>query len=113
MKVKWRQHEMNLVTATGVILLVSYLWNMTHLSQQMIDMSYAGAFRDMHVPFNLYRNVIIPVIGSVALIYLFYLWINLYTIPRFLFPKKFDAGTSKISISFLKISLPSLAKKIY
>ena len=37
---------MILVTAIALMLIISYLWNMLHLSQQMINMGYAGPFND-------------------------------------------------------------------
>jgi len=112
MKVKWRQHEMILVTTVAVAKLTIYLWSIYKLPAIEINMRYAGPFNDMHVPFNLYRNVILPDIGLGILIYLSYLWLSLYTIPRLLFPKKFEAGTSKISLSFSKLSFQGLSKKI-
>lgn len=84
MKLKWRQHEMSLVTAVAIMVLVYHLWNILHLSKEYINMSYAGPFNDLHIPFNLYRNVIIPHIAIGVLIYLTYLWVNVYVIPGLL-----------------------------
>jgi two-component system LytT family sensor kinase len=110
--IKWRQHELILVTAIAVIRLGSYLWYMFHLPTEEMNMRYANVFKETHVPFNLYRNLILPDICIGFLIYLSYLWLSLYTVPRLLFSKKFEAGTSKISVSFSKISLEGLVKKI-
>jgi hypothetical protein len=46
------------------------------------------------------------------LVYLSYLWVNLYTVPRLLFLENKAAGTSAIPVSFKKIVLQSLAKKM-
>lgn len=109
--VKWRQHEIIFVTVIAATKLSIYLRSI-YFSGIPIDKTYAGPFIDMHVPFNLYRNVILPDVGIGLLIYLSYLWLNLYTVPRLLFPKKFQAGASKVSVLFSKISLQELAKKI-
>src|SRR6266513_437706 len=107
-KIKWRQHEIILVTAITAIMIAGYLWNIyhTHVSQ------IASAFISNNVPFNLYKNIILPDLGLALATYLSYLWINLYTVPRVFFPKKFESGTSKISISFSKISLQGQAKRL-
>ena len=110
-KIKWRQHEMILVTVLAVTKLSIYLWSI-YFSGNPIDKTYAGPFIDMHVPFNLYRNVVLPDVGIGVILYLSYLWLNLYTVPRLLFPKKFEAATSKVSVSFSKVSFQGFAKKI-
>lgn len=107
-KIKWRQHEMILVTATAVITLAGYLWQVYHTSTNQ----YASPFVNNNVPFSLFKNVLLPDVSVGLVIYLFYLWISLYTIPHLLFPKKFEAGTRMISVSLSKISLQGIAKKI-
>ena len=107
-KIKWRQHEIALATATLLIMSAGYLWNLKNTSAGQVE----SVFLDNHVPFNIYKNIILPDLGLALTAYLSYLWINLYTIPRLLFPKKFEAGTSRVRISFSKISLQGMAKKI-
>lgn len=84
MKLKWRQHEIALITSVGIMMLAGHLWNILHLSTEVINMSYAGPFNDLKVPFSLTRNVIIPYIAIYLLIYISYLWINIYIIPALL-----------------------------
>jgi len=92
----------------GAILLVSYL-----LQLHKTDISILSKpFADNNLSFNLYKNVIIPQIGAALLMYLSYLWVSLYTIPRLLFPRKVEGGTSKISMTLLKISFQGMAKKM-
>jgi len=76
------------------------------------DQDYAGPFIQNHVPFNLYRNVLWPEIGMSLMIYLCYMWVNLFITSGFLFPKKIVAGTSKMSLSFKKISFEGMGGKI-
>jgi hypothetical protein len=99
---------MILITASAAITLAGYLWRIYNTSAA----AYASPFINNDVPFNLYRNVLFPDISIGLFIYLFYLWINLYTVPRLLFPKKFEAGTSKITLASSKILFQGLAKKV-
>ena len=108
MKVRWRQHEIILVNTISAILLISYLWRIHNTSTEQ----FSTPFENNHVAFNLYKNVVLPDLGMGLLVYLSYMWLNLFTIPRLLFPKKFEGGTSKITISLSKISLQGMAKKI-
>lgn len=112
-KIKWRRDEVILVTVLAVARLSIYLWGIFHLSDQTINMSYAGAFNDMHVPFNLYRNEILPYLAIGLLIYLSYLWLNFYTIPGLLNTQKTRADASKISLSFSKLPLQAMGRKIW
>jgi len=107
-KIKWRQHEIILATAILVIMSAGYFYNLYLTSTDQI----ANPFISNHVPFNLCKNIILPDLGLPLITYLLYLWINLYTVPRLLFSKKFEAGTSKISISFSKIALQGPAKRL-
>ena len=108
MKIRWRQHELMLVTATALIALGGYLFD---LYKNGTD-QFANPFIETGTPFNFYKNVLVPhiIIGLSAC--LAYVWFSLYTIPRLLFPKKREASTSKISFSFSKNSFQGLAKKI-
>ncbi len=108
MNVRWREHEMTLVTIIASIVLASYLWAMHNTAPEQ----FASPFINNHVPFNLYRNVLLPDIGMGLLIYLSYVFMNIFTIQRLLFPKKIEAGTLKILLSFKKILLHGIAHKV-
>lgn len=75
---------------------------------------FAAPFIANNVPFDFHRNVLLPYIGMGFLIYVSYLVLTFFTIPRLLFPKKFEAGTSQISVSLtkMKISLRGMARKV-
>lgn len=108
MKIKWRQHELTLVTAIAVIALAGYFFDL----YQNGTNQFANPFIETRTPFNFYKNELLPhiIVGLSA--WLAYMWFSFYTIPRLLFPKKREAGTSKIALSFSKISFPGPAKKI-
>jgi histidine kinase/GHKL domain-containing protein len=112
MKLRWRQHEIIFATIIAIITLGGYLWHVYNLSPGQINTGFAAPFIQNHIPFNFYRNMVLPQVGAGLLIYLAYLFVNFFTIPRLLFPKKFQAGTSKISVSLKKISLQGMARKV-
>lgn len=110
MKIRWREHEMIFATMIAAIAIGGYLWEIHNTTTDQ----YAGPFINNHVPFSLYRNVLLPHIGMGLLIYVAYMLINIFTIPRLVFPKKFEAGTSQVSISLakMKLSLQGMAGKV-
>jgi two-component system LytT family sensor kinase len=108
MKVRWRQHEMIFVTMAAAMMLGGYVWRMRNTAWQQ----YAGPFINNHVPFNLFRNVLLPDIGVGLMLYCTYIFLNLVTIPRLASPKKFEAGTAQITVSLKKIITSRLAGKI-
>jgi two-component system LytT family sensor kinase len=75
MKIKWKYHELLFTTMATAVIIASYIGQ----SETGPD----AAFIQNHVPFNLFRNVLGPKIGMMLIIYLAYLFINSYAIPRF------------------------------
>jgi two-component system, LytTR family, sensor kinase len=108
MKIRWRQHELVFVTLFAAIMFGSYLWKIYSATTLQFELP----FIQNKVPFNLFRNVILPDIGMGLLIYLAYLFINYFTIPRLWSHEKKEAGTFQISASLKKIILTVLARKI-
>jgi hypothetical protein len=106
-KIRWRQHELILVTAIALISLIGRLWYIFNNQDQL-----ESSFLQTNTAFDLYKNVVLPDISVGLSVYLTYLLFSLYILPRLLFPKKVEAGTSKISLSFSRISFQGLAKKI-
>ncbi|MEP6846342.1 MAG: histidine kinase [Panacibacter sp.] len=82
-KIKWVQHEFILVTALALMKVISYLWEILHFSQEEINMRYANIFKETHVPFNLYRNIILPDMTVFVGAYLIYLVLHFYFTPCF------------------------------
>ncbi len=77
MKIRWKYHELLFATMATAIIIVGYI------GQSKTDFDIP--FIQNHVPFNLFRNVLGPKIGMMLVIYLTYLFINNYSIPRFQF----------------------------
>jgi hypothetical protein len=111
MKVRWREHEAILATMVAAILLAGNLWMGYHPA---LDQT-ANALPCLNNPasYNLFRNFLIPHIGMGLLIYLSYLFVNLFTVRRLIAPKKFREITSfKIATSLKKIVMPGLVCNI-
>ena len=100
MKLRWREHEMVMVTIIGVIVLGIYLWQLFVQGYHAFEAIYAAPFEARHFPFNLFRNVLVRDLGLGLLIYLSYLWINLFTIPRLLGLKGMQQGLTEGKIPF-------------
>jgi two-component system LytT family sensor kinase len=108
MKIRWRQHEMTLATTIFVILGIGYFRDLVNIDASQ----YSGAFVNNHVPFNLYRNVVLPDIGIGILIYSAYLLMNLFMLRRFYSLQKYEAGTSQISLVFNKVSMQAMIRNV-
>ena len=106
MKVRWREHELILVTMTAVILLAGYWQALRHVPE-----IFPAPFIN-NSPFNVYRNVLLPDIGLGVLVYCSYLFLHYFTIRRLIAPKKFEGGTLKIAVSLKKISIQGIARKV-
>ncbi len=90
MKIKWKYHELLFSTMAVAVIIASYIGQ----SKTGFDIP----FIQNHVPFNLFRNVLGPKIGIMLVIYLAYLFINNYSVPRFQFA---SGKTFKNLLSFL------------
>ncbi len=104
MKVRWKDHELIFASIATAIIIAGYA--------AYSGLGFDTPFNENHVPFNLFRNVLGPEIGMSLIIYLSYLFINIYTTPRLFFPKQFEAGTFQISLIFRKMLLKGKARKI-
>lgn len=64
MKVRWRQHEATLVIILFIIPGVAYLRDLYNTDRSQ----YASPFINNNVPFNLYKNVVLPDVSMGVLI---------------------------------------------
>ena len=54
------------------------------MSSEHLVENYGGAFTNVHLEFDYYRNVLFPHLFFLALLYGCYCWMNLYIIPHFM-----------------------------
>jgi two-component system LytT family sensor kinase len=110
MKVKWRLHELILVTVTFIGFCLAYTWH--HLSPEQLSANkhYAEIFSGHHLVFSVFRNQILPEAGMALLCYLLYLWVNLSIVP-WLWPlageKAFGRG-KKVMMLFIVFAVLTL-----
>jgi sensor histidine kinase YesM len=104
MKVRWREHEMIFVTILVVAQIIVYSSEIYTPSNARLGFEPAARFKENGIPFVYWRNVLMPQIFSVLLVYSAYLAINLLILPQF---KKitFDDFEKMLSIKTLKAIL--------
>jgi two-component system, LytTR family, sensor kinase len=79
MKLRWRQHEMLFVTMLAVWEMAVLLLNKTDFNQ--VSTEYAAAFSKNGFSFIYWKNVLVPQLSSVAIMYLLYLSVTLLILP--------------------------------
>ena len=81
MKVRWKEHEIMGVTMLIVWQMVLLFVNMNGHSQEAMGMDFITPFKANGIPFGYWKNVLLPQIGSLLLMYVAYLLINLLILP--------------------------------
>jgi two-component system LytT family sensor kinase len=97
MKLKWKQHELIFISIATAIIISGFIG--------AAGTGPEKAFIQNHVPFHLFRNVLGPEIGMSLIVYLIYLGINFYTIPRFLAARNLIKKLLSFFLQFLFIGL--------
>ena len=80
--IKWRENELVLMTIYCLVGIAGYWWKIFDRSGEELRKLYDYPFNEKHVPFDYFRNILFPETGLLALLYLFYFWMNLYILPR-------------------------------
>lgn len=81
MRVRWREHEMIFVTILVVTQILIALVNLDNSSFEHSQADFAEVFSANRIPFTYWKNVLVPELGIVLLMYLCYLSVNLLIIP--------------------------------
>ncbi len=63
MKIRWREHEMVLVTMIGAYCTGHLFMAIIRPGLSSFEAIYAAPFEARHFPFNLFRNVLVPDLG--------------------------------------------------
>src|SRR5258705_3198975 len=104
MKVRWREHEVILITILATVLLCRYGWMLYLLTPGQLHLRYEQPFTSHGATFNLYGNLVLPDLLSGLLIYLCYLYFHFYGIPRFANKKKWGWFLLQIFTGIILIS---------
>ncbi len=81
MKVRWREHEMIFVTILVVAQIIILLLKLYNHTNEQLEIDFAARFKENGIPFIYWKNVLLPQLSSILLIYLGYLSINLVILP--------------------------------
>jgi len=81
MKVRWREHEMIFVTILVAAQIIMSLLKMYNPSYNQSGIDFASRFKENGLSFIYWRNVLLPQMGSILLMYLGYVSINLLILP--------------------------------
>jgi two-component system LytT family sensor kinase len=83
-KIRWREHELIVVTIICLSGIAGYCWRIFSFSSADLDGWYGRPFTEHHLIFNYYLNILLPRAGIFLLAYLCYLRMNLFILPRLL-----------------------------
>src|SRR5882757_858506 len=81
---RWREHELILATVICVLSIVGYIWNILDNSWTDLNRIYGEPFFNNNIPFNYAQNVLLPGVGMAILLYLCFLQMNFFILPRLL-----------------------------
>ena len=98
-KIRWREHELLLVTIVVILGIAGYIWKIFDLSWDHLEQIYGEPFISNGIPFNYYRNILLPHTGLMLLLYLCYLRMNLFILPRLFQTDATEKGTFKLHFS--------------
>lgn len=82
MKIRWREHEILLVTILAAVQVIYILVDSYHASYEEVRL-LTERFSAAVLPFNYFLNVLLPQVGAIVLFYGTYLAINKLIIPLF------------------------------
>jgi len=83
-RLRWREHELVLVTVLCVLSIVGNAWHMLDTPSAALNSWYGQPFSDNHLPFSYFLNIWLPDAVMVVLLYLCYLQMNFFILPRLL-----------------------------
>lgn len=83
MKVRWREYEMIVIAIMVIWQMIAVLLKAYGHSIGEGDTEYAIGFKENGISFVYWRNVTLPQVSSIVLVYCVYLLINLFILPLF------------------------------
>jgi two-component system, LytTR family, sensor kinase len=79
---RWREHEVLLVTILFLTAMAGNIWPLLKFPTEKLEEWQGVGFRNAHLSFNYYSNVLFPHAGVLLLFYVCYFWMNFYIMPR-------------------------------
>ncbi|MBO9198695.1 MULTISPECIES: sensor histidine kinase [Niastella] len=81
MKIRWREHEIIFIALLVIIQIIVYLKELYYASLGIIEIDYAKGFREAGLGFVYWKQVFLPQLSAVLLVFAGYLSVNLVIIP--------------------------------
>jgi len=97
--IKWRENELVLVTIYCLVGIAGYWWKIFDRSGEELRGLYAYPFTEKHIPFDYFSNMLFPATGLLALLFLFYFWMNLYILPRLMQVGAAEPGSFRVTFT--------------
>ncbi|HZE85866.1 MAG TPA: histidine kinase [Puia sp.] len=104
-KIRWREHELVTGVIFGLLYIFGYWRYMYGMTPQEVYTRYELPFVNAHLPFNYYRNILLPHSIPVFIFLICLFLLNRIAVPRLLYPKNRVAGTFRLQFSFRDLSL--------
>jgi len=83
-RLRWREHELTLATVLCILSAGGPIWHILNNSWSGLNKEYGEAFNNNHVPFNYFTNILLPDISVPIMLYLAFLQMNFFILPRLL-----------------------------
>ena len=84
LRLRWREHELVLVTILSVLSIAGNAWHMLNTPSAALNTWYGEQFLKNNLPFSYLVNIWLPDAVLVVLLYLCYLQLNFFILPRLL-----------------------------
>lgn len=81
MVIRWRGHEVLLVTLLTATALAGYGWHLYRLTAEELAATYTAPFHAAQLAFHPYRNLLGPQMGFVLLLYAVHWYLNRFVVP--------------------------------
>jgi two-component system LytT family sensor kinase len=79
---RWRTHEFVLVTLLILLAIAGNFWPIFEHPAIELNDSWGHDFKEVNRPFDYYSNVLLPHLWTLLLLYVGYLWLNFYIVPK-------------------------------
>ncbi|WP_431210502.1 hypothetical protein ACQ86N_31530 [Puia sp. P3] len=96
---RWREHEFLLVTLLCTIAVVGNFWRLLQHSATALARDYGENFFSENLPFTYTGNILLPDIATPILIYVSYVSMNLFILPRLLHTEGAAIGSFRVQVT--------------
>ncbi|HVV03886.1 MAG TPA: histidine kinase [Puia sp.] len=83
-RLRWREHELTLATILCILGVCGPIWHILDNSWAGLNKEYGDAFANNQVPFNYFTNIFLPDVSVPVMLYLAFLQMNFFILPRLL-----------------------------